>query len=101
MQWQSSGLIVSWEFTKEKRGEKTRGTMVIIKSLQFLPEVFTAALSELTHTSGEGLSSVPPELNVVHIALVGIDSQISPLQDRYIYIASSMFILLIFPWLYS
>ncbi|KAH9617543.1 hypothetical protein KSS87_000856 [Heliosperma pusillum] len=87
MQWQTSGLIASWEFMEEIHGGRKQGTMVIIKSLQFLPGVLTAALSEFTHNSDDvvsGDSSVLTQLeNVLHIALVGVDSQTSFLQDSH------------------
>ncbi|KAL9247543.1 hypothetical protein vseg_020966 [Gypsophila vaccaria] len=84
MQWQTSGLIASWKFMEGKHGERKRGTMVIVNSLQLLPAVFITALSELTHKSDEVFSSDPSDLsrheNILHIALVGVDSQ-SSLQD--------------------
>jgi len=67
MQWHRSGLIATWEFydeyierkngvedqtlnkmVEEKHGEKKWGVMVIIKSLQFLPAIISAALREAT-----------------------------------------------------
>ncbi|EOA39468.1 hypothetical protein CARUB_v10008063mg [Capsella rubella] len=102
MQWHRSGLIASWEFLEEnmerknigldddetsekvfleKRRKKKRGAMVIIKSLEFLPSIISAALRETNHndyeTAGDPLSG-----NMMHIAIVGINNQMSLLQDR-------------------
>lgn len=105
MQWNRSGLIASWEFMKEhierakisddqssnrplveKHSERKWGAMVIIKSLQFLPAVITAALKETTNNSHEGIAdgSLEPNShgNMFHIALVGVNNQMSLLQDR-------------------
>ncbi|XP_010513439.2 PREDICTED: acetyl-CoA carboxylase 1-like [Camelina sativa] len=100
MQWHRSGLIASWEFLEEehmdiknigldktseevfleKRRKKKWGAMVIIKSLQFLPSIISAALREINHndyeTAGASLSG-----NMMHIAIVGINNQMSLLQD--------------------
>ncbi|KVI07315.1 Acetyl-CoA carboxylase, central domain-containing protein [Cynara cardunculus var. scolymus] len=66
MQWHRSGLIASWQFmeghieeantsdyemTEQPLVDKKWGAMVIIKSLQFLPDVISAALKETTHNS--------------------------------------------------
>ena len=106
MQWHRSGLIASWEFLEEyierksgvedqmsdkmlveKLSEKKWGVMVIIKSLQFLPPIISAALKEATNNLHEALSSGSGEPvkhgNMMHIALVGINNQMSLLQDRY------------------
>lgn len=105
MQWHRSGLIATWEFLEEhverkndvddqtsektvveKRSEKKWGVMVVIKSLQFLPAIISAALREATNNfnkalrSGSGDSSTHG--NMMHIGLVGINNQMSLLQDR-------------------
>lgn len=105
MQWHRSGLIASWEFLEEhiarkngtedlmseqllveKHSERKWGAMVIIKSLQFLPSIINAALKETTHNLNEAApnGSVEPASfgNMMHIALVGINNQMSLLQDR-------------------
>lgn len=99
MQWHRSGLIASWEFLEEHFQRKTDaqeeicserkwGVMMIIKSLQFLPTIITAALREAAHnhhgTTPNG--SLQPEShgNMMHIALVGINNQMSSLQDRLV-----------------
>ncbi|KAM1551703.1 hypothetical protein ACFXTH_043944 [Malus domestica] len=103
MQWQRSGLMASWEFLDEhterktanedqssdksieKYNERKWGVMVIIKSLQFLPAVINAALKEMSHQLHESIpngSSEPSGFgNMMHIALVGINNQMSLLQD--------------------
>ncbi|XP_068641078.1 acetyl-CoA carboxylase 1-like [Aristolochia californica] len=109
MQWHRSGLIASWEFSEEhiekrnsseeplsdqpmveKHCERRWGIMVIIKSLQFLSNVISAALKEAAHHSGSGFShEVMPNGsiesvshgNMLHVALVGINNQMSLLQD--------------------
>ncbi|EOY16077.1 Acetyl-CoA carboxylase 1 isoform 3 [Theobroma cacao] len=104
MQWHRSGLIASWEFLEEhierkngseekmsdkplveKHGEKKWGAMVIIKSLQFLPAIINAALRETTHNLHEatpnGCAEPSSFGNMMHIALVGINNQMSLLQD--------------------
>ncbi|KAJ9167051.1 hypothetical protein P3X46_021733 [Hevea brasiliensis] len=103
MQWHRSGLIASWEFLEEHIGRKNGseemsdesvvekhcnrkwGAMVIIKSLQFLPTIISAALRETTHTHHEAIpnGSLEPANfgNMMHIALVGINNQMSLLQD--------------------
>ena len=69
--------------------------MVVIKSLQFLPAVITAALKETTNNSHEGIAdgSLEPNShgNMFHIALVGVNNQMSLLQDRYMK-ASPLFV---------
>ncbi|XP_060973718.1 acetyl-CoA carboxylase 1-like isoform X1 [Cannabis sativa] len=96
MQWHRAGLIASWEFFDEhiKRKEKTEvndnsekkwGGMVIIKTLQFLPAIIGAALREATdnlhdQTPNEFLEQ-DSHGNMMHIALVGINNQMSLLQD--------------------
>lgn len=106
MQWHRSGLITSWEFTEDhlersingsdnhldgkpgiqKKCEKKWGAMVIIKSLQFLPTVLSAALKEMTPDLDETIPSGTDERashsNMMHIALAGINNQMSSLQDR-------------------
>lgn len=109
MQWYRSGLIAMWEFseehiekrngseesmldkpTVEKHCEKRWGAMVIIKSLQFLPTAINAALKEATHGSTtdsdkefmcNGLPEHASQGNMLHVALVGINNQMSSLQD--------------------
>lgn len=106
MQWHRSGLIASWEFMEdhietanvsddlssnkalaEKHSERKWGAMVVIKSLQFLPTVITAALRETIHDSDDTISSGSLEPvshgNMFHISLVGVNNQMSLLQDRY------------------
>jgi len=107
MQWHRSGLIASWEFMEEhieranvsdglasnkplveKHTERKWGAMVVIKSLQYLPEVISAALRETTHNTHEVVSnnSLEPTShgNMLHIALVGVNNQMCLLQDRYV-----------------
>lgn len=104
MQWHRSGFIASWEFLEEhierkngtedqmseqpmveKHSERKWGAMVIIKSLQFLPLIINAALKETMHNIHEAVpnGSVEPATfgNMMHIALVGINNQMSLLQD--------------------
>ncbi|KAL6574183.1 acetyl-coenzyme-A carboxylase [Orobanche hederae] len=104
MQWHRSGLIASWEFLDEhverksgsednisnepsfERQNKRRwGAMVVIKSLTFLPTVVTAALKEATHNLEAAIpnGSMHPTTcgNMMHIALAGINNQMSLLQD--------------------
>ncbi|TXG52858.1 hypothetical protein EZV62_022027 [Acer yangbiense] len=104
MQWHRGGLIASWEFLEEhierkngsedqisdqllveKHSERKWGAMVIIKSLQLLPAIISAALRETTHNLHESTSngSVEPASysNMMHIALVGMNNQMSLLQD--------------------
>ena len=104
MQWHRSGLIGSWEFLEEhierkngiddqeysqsveKHSERKWGAMIILKSLQLLPTTLSAALKETTHNGNEATRDKSPEAmnfgNMVHIALVGINNQMSLLQDR-------------------
>uniref|UniRef100_A0A803NNC6 Acetyl-CoA carboxylase n=1 Tax=Cannabis sativa TaxID=3483 RepID=A0A803NNC6_CANSA len=102
MQWHRSGLIASWEFFEEhikrkeeaevndkplveKHSEKKWGVMVIIKTLQFLPAIISAAVREATHNLHDATPIGSPEPdshgNMMHIALVGINNQMSLLQD--------------------
>ncbi|KAF5955201.1 hypothetical protein HYC85_008057 [Camellia sinensis] len=104
MQWNRSGLLASWEFLEEhierkngsedqmsdrplveKHTERKWGAMVIIKSLQFLPTVISATLRETTHNIHDSIQnrSIEPASygNMMHIALVGINNQMSLLQD--------------------
>ncbi|TYI83372.1 hypothetical protein E1A91_D05G289300v1 [Gossypium mustelinum] len=100
MQWHRSGLIASWEFLEEhierkngseeqmsveKHSERKWGAMVIIKSLQFLPAIISVALRETTHNLEKATphGSLEPTTfgNMIHIALVGINNQMSLLQD--------------------
>ncbi|KAL1223719.1 Acetyl-CoA carboxylase 1 [Cardamine amara subsp. amara] len=101
MQWHRSGLIASWEFLEEhierknigsddhetsekglveKRRKKKWGAMVITKSLQFLPSLINAALTETNHNNNES-AGAPLSGNMMHIAIVGINNQMSLLQD--------------------
>jgi acetyl-CoA carboxylase/biotin carboxylase 1 len=104
MQWHRSGLIASWEFLEEhierkngsdqsklsnsfveKHSEKKWGAMVIIKSLQFLPTVISAAMKEATHNFQNTVQNrdihADSHGNMIHIALAGINNQMSSLQD--------------------
>ncbi|KAG8377362.1 hypothetical protein BUALT_Bualt08G0025200 [Buddleja alternifolia] len=104
MQWHRSGLIASWEFMDEhverktngfideilnepveKHNERKWGAMVVIKSLHFLPTVVTAALREATHNLQavipNGSAHTTTYGNMMHIALAGINNQMSLLQD--------------------
>ncbi|KAE9603887.1 putative ligase [Lupinus albus] len=101
MQWNRSGLIASWEFLEEyierksgvedqmsektpvgKHDKKKWGVMVILKSLQFLPAMISDALREASSNLNEALTSEPIKYgNMMHIALVGINNQMSLLQD--------------------
>lgn len=106
MQWHRSGLIASWEFLEEpverkheaegqsvdepfveKHEDRKWGVMVIIKSLQFLPAIISGALKEMSHNLHEAIPNGSTESsgfgNMMHIALVGINNQMSLLQDRY------------------
>nr|CAC19875.1 acetyl-CoA carboxylase [Brassica napus] len=105
MQWHQYGLIASWEFLDdlmerkttdsdddqetcekvfvEKRRKKKKGFMVIIKSLEFLPNIISAALTETNHSDYES----PLSGNIMHIAIVGM----SLLQDRYLTQACDVF----------
>lgn len=105
MQWHQYGLIASWEFLDdlmerkttdsdddqetcekvfvEKRRKKKKGFMVIIKSLEFLPNIISAALTETNHSDYES----PLSGNIMHIAIVGM----SLLQDRYLTQAPDVF----------
>ncbi|OVA14638.1 Carboxyl transferase [Macleaya cordata] len=104
MQWHRSGLIASWEFSEEhverrsasedqtsarpmveKHSERKWGAMVIVKSLQFLPMAISTVLKETTHGSlgmmSNGSAEPVSHGNMLHIALVGINNQMSLLQD--------------------
>ncbi|KAK1441623.1 hypothetical protein QVD17_07665 [Tagetes erecta] len=100
MQWHRSGLIASWKFVEGHIGElnasgyemtetpsvdKKWGAMVIIKSLQLLPDIISAALKETTHNfhgSSQNALAVPANRgNMMHIALTSINNQMSLLQD--------------------
>ncbi|KAL8171437.1 hypothetical protein V2J09_023241 [Rumex salicifolius] len=92
MQWHRSGLIAAWEFIEEhieranklqveKHSDKKWGAMVIIKSLQFLPAVITAALKETSHQATNVSAEASGHGNLFHIALVGVNNQMSMLQD--------------------
>jgi len=118
MQWHRSGLIAMWEFSEEhieklngsensvlgnpmveKHCEKRWGAMVVIKSLQFLPTAINAALKEATHSLNtdsdrefmlNGLPGHASQGNMLHVALVGINNQMSSLQDRYASLSFSL-----------
>ncbi|KAH9295974.1 hypothetical protein KI387_039562, partial [Taxus chinensis] len=108
MQWHRSGIIASWHFSDETSlrrsnlpsilsdninaancGEKRWGAMVILKSLHFLSTAVSAALKETTPavsvpTDGAVLNgaAIPTGFgNMLHLALVGINNQMSSLQD--------------------
>ncbi|XP_052169537.1 acetyl-CoA carboxylase 1 [Oryza glaberrima] len=105
MQWHRSGLIALWEFSeehiKQRNGqdamslkqqvedpeEKRWGVMVVIKSLQYLSSAIDAALKETSHYKAgagnvsNGNSASSSHGNMLHIALVGINNQMSTLQD--------------------
>lgn len=100
MQWHRSGLIASWEFVEDhiernnvldyhltekplvqKHSEQKWGAMVIIKSLQFLPTILEAALKEMAPDL-HGSIQLASHGNMMHIALAGINNQMSLLQDR-------------------
>nr|XP_043614929.1 acetyl-CoA carboxylase 1-like isoform X2 [Erigeron canadensis] len=100
MQWHRSGLIASWQFMEghaeavnvsdyetidTQLVDKKWGAMVIIRSLQFLPDVISAALKETTYkhhgTSQNGDANPSYQGYMMHIALVGINNQMSLLQD--------------------
>ncbi|CAL1390379.1 unnamed protein product [Linum trigynum] len=107
MQWDRSGLIASWEFVEEhierkdgsedqvqldklvieKHSDRKWGAMVIIKSLQLLSATVTAALRERTTKNPGGAASneygesAAGFGNMMHIGLVGINNQMSLLQD--------------------
>nr|ASZ00198.1 acetyl-CoA carboxylase 1 [Geranium incanum] len=104
MQWHRSGLIATWEFLEEhverkngsedplspkplveKHSEKKWGAMVIIKSLQFLPNIVSAALKETTHNLHEAIPNGSVDAtsygNMMHIAVVGVNNPMSSLQD--------------------
>nr|ASZ00205.1 acetyl-CoA carboxylase 2 [Erodium texanum] len=85
MLWHTSGLIASWEFSEHvernngspKTLVKKWGAMVVIKSLEHLPSMLSAAVSEATNNLSEAI----PNGNMVHIALVGDSNPTSSLQD--------------------
>uniref|UniRef100_M8BWJ4 Acetyl-CoA carboxylase n=1 Tax=Aegilops tauschii TaxID=37682 RepID=M8BWJ4_AEGTA len=105
MQWHRSGLIALWEFSEEhieqRNGQSASllkpqvedpigrrwGVMVVIKSLQLLSTAIEAALKETSHYGAGvgGVSNGNPinsnSSNMLHIALVGINNQMSTLQD--------------------
>lgn len=107
MQWHRYGLIATWQFMEEhverksgsggdnvivkplveKHSERKWGAMVIIKSLQLLPTVLNSALRETAHDlhaeMSNGSTQPVSHGNMLHIALVGINNQMSLLQDRY------------------
>ncbi|KAG6438183.1 hypothetical protein SASPL_103120 [Salvia splendens] len=99
MQWHRAGLIASWQFLDEHVEQKNVyedeisdepsnirkwGAMVVIKSLQLLPMIITAALREATHNSQAESTNDSIHLgngNMMHIALAGISNPMSLLQD--------------------
>ena len=100
MQWHRAGLIASWQFLDEHVERKNVyedeisdepsnirkwGAMVVIKSLQLLPLIITAALREATNNSQAESTNNSIHLgngNMMHIALAGISNPMSLLQDR-------------------
>ncbi|KAL5226002.1 hypothetical protein ABZP36_012641 [Zizania latifolia] len=96
MQWHRSGLIALWEFSEDVMPlkpqvddpiEKRWGVMVVIKSLQYLSSAIEVALKETSqYRAGvgnvlNGNSMNSSHSNMLHIALVGINNQMSTLQD--------------------
>ncbi|KAG8091440.1 hypothetical protein GUJ93_ZPchr0012g20998 [Zizania palustris] len=96
MQWHRSGLIALWEFSEDVMPlkpqvddpiEKRWGVMVVIKSLQYLSSAIEVALKETSqYRAGvgnvlNGNSVNSSHSNMLHIALVGINNQMSTLQD--------------------
>ncbi|KAK3001001.1 hypothetical protein RJ639_021732 [Escallonia herrerae] len=104
MQWHRSGLIASWEFLDEhierkngvdyhmsekqlmnKHTDKRWGAMIIIKSLQLVPTVISSVLKETSHNFHNmipnGFVESASHGNMLHIALAGINNQMSSLQD--------------------
>ncbi|KAJ0987373.1 hypothetical protein J5N97_005729 [Dioscorea zingiberensis] len=98
MQWHRAGLIASWEFSgehdcpivEENSEKRWWGAMVIVKSLQFVPSAIDAALKETKHSLNldapdeiisNGLLEQASLGNMLHVALVGINNQMSSLQD--------------------
>ncbi|KAG5391557.1 hypothetical protein IGI04_021520 [Brassica rapa subsp. trilocularis] len=105
MQWHQYGFIASWEFLDdhmerkntegsddqetsekvfvEKRRKKKKGFMVIIKSLEFLPNIITAAaLTETNHIDyGESAGS-PLSGNIMHIAVLDSENEEDQAQER-------------------
>ncbi|CAN8288726.1 unnamed protein product [Cochlearia groenlandica] len=90
MKWHRSGLIASWEFVEEhmerkefgsdeyqtseegvveNRSKRKLGTMVIIKSLQFLPSIISDALKQTKYNDYEP-SGEPLCGNMMHIAIL-------------------------------
>ncbi|ONK64464.1 uncharacterized protein A4U43_C07F26320 [Asparagus officinalis] len=92
MQWHRSGLIALWDFSEDsiQHSDKRWGAMVIIKSLQFLPSAINTALKEATHSLSTDsdkeitINLLPEQAsqgNMLHVALAGINNQMSSLQD--------------------
>ncbi|GLJ49976.1 hypothetical protein SUGI_1062920 [Cryptomeria japonica] len=107
MQWHRSGLIASWHFSDETSlrrsklptilsdinvancGEKRWGAMVILKFLNDLSTAVSAALKETTPAVSvpadgvvlNGAATPTDSGNMLHLALVGINNQMSSLQD--------------------
>ncbi|KAJ8762688.1 hypothetical protein K2173_011168 [Erythroxylum novogranatense] len=98
--WHRSGLIASWEFLEEHLERKGGSEDVLsdkphvekhcqrkwgAMSLQFLPTIINVAIWETTHNLQEAVPSGSAESvifgNMMHIALVGINNQMSLLQD--------------------
>ncbi|XP_073285190.1 acetyl-CoA carboxylase 1-like [Primulina huaijiensis] len=100
----NSGLVASWEFLEKhaerkngcedevldesfvgKHSERKCAAMAVIKSLEFFPTTLTAALSEVTDNL-KGLlpfGSGHPTIcdNIMHIALLGTNNQMSSLHQ--------------------
>lgn len=104
MQWHRSGLIATWQFveghnaddremTETPLVDKKWGAMVMIKSLQFLPDVISSTLKE-TSQSQNGHAGFANRGNMMHIALAGINNQMSLLQDRYAIYSHVYFVLI-------
>lgn len=104
MEGLKSGLIASWEFLEKhakrkngcedegldesfvgKHSERKCAAMAVIKSLEFFPTTLTAALSEVTDNLKALLpfGSYHPTIcgNIMHIALVGTNNQMSSLHQ--------------------
>nr|ASZ00204.1 acetyl-CoA carboxylase 2 [California macrophylla] len=93
MQWHTSGLIATWEFSEHvernngspKTLVKKWGAMIVINSLQFLPSMISAGVREATNSLSEAIPNGSKDLesygNMMHIALVGDNNPTSSLQD--------------------
>nr|BBG67099.1 acetyl-CoA carboxylase [Gnetum ula] len=107
MQWHRAGLIATWQFLEESATQRSLpttqfndsfssvnetkkwGSMVILKSLHFLPTAVYAALKEIPHAlEASADDSVLNRLGnssgfgtMLHLALVGANHPMSLLQD--------------------